>query len=124
MVELICTDCAMWHENGDATGIPMEHRQQVMDVPMGTLVVTGTEPRAFSDAVCSGCDTRVGGVRYEAVWRAPEVRMAYRTVDMRARVYSGSDDHAKHTLYWAVRNSESDGDIIIAEIKVEETNGT
>ena len=28
--------------------------------------------------------------------------MTYRTVDVTARVYSGSDDHAKHTVYWAL----------------------
>ena len=28
--------------------------------------------------------------------------MTYRTVDMTARIYSGSDDHAKHIVYWAL----------------------
>mgnify|MGYP000559423267 CR=1 FL=1 len=30
--------------------------------------------------------------------------MTYRTVDVTARVYSGSDDHAKHTVYWALES--------------------
>ena len=40
------------------------------------------------------------------------------------KVFSGSDEHAHHSLFWAIRNSEWDGEIAIEEIKIEgETNG-
>lgn len=45
--------------------------------------------------------------------------MAYRTVTMKARVYSGSDGHAKHTVYWALQDLEHD--VLIDSLEVEET---
>jgi len=47
--------------------------------------------------------------------------MTYRTVTLSARVYSGSDDHAKHTVYWALQ--DQDYDILIDEIEVEKSGG-
>lgn len=44
--------------------------------------------------------------------------MEYRTVTLTARVYSGSEDHAKHTVYWALQ--DLDYDVLVDELKVEE----
>lgn len=44
--------------------------------------------------------------------------MEYRTVTLTARVYSGSEDHAKHTIYWALQ--DLDYDVLVDELKVEE----
>ncbi len=46
--------------------------------------------------------------------------MQYRTVTLSARVYSGSDDHAKHTVYWALQ--DLDWDVLVKELRVEEDN--
>jgi len=45
----------------------------------------------------------------------------YRRVDATVNVYSGSDDHAKHTVYWALQ--DQDYDILIDEIEVEKSGG-
>ena len=46
--------------------------------------------------------------------------MQYRTVTLSARVYSGSDDHAKHTVYWALQGPGLD--VLVQELRVEEDN--
>lgn len=49
--------------------------------------------------------------------------MKNREFVIRGKVFSGSDDHAKHSVFWAIRNSEFDSDIFIDEIQIEgETN--
>ena len=45
--------------------------------------------------------------------------MKNREFVIRGKVFSGSEQHAKHSLFWAIRNSEFDGDIFIDEIKLE-----
>ena len=47
--------------------------------------------------------------------------MAYRTVTVTARVYSGSDDHAKHTVYWALQDQE--WDVLVSELEIKEGGG-
>jgi hypothetical protein len=43
---------------------------------------------------------------------------------VRGKVFAGSDKHAEHSVFWAIRNSEWDGEILIDDIKIErETNG-
>lgn len=53
--------------------------------------------------------------------------MAYRTVDMTARVYSGSDDHARHTVYWALASDaavfQAEDVTILEEILSAVSNG-
>jgi len=44
--------------------------------------------------------------------------MKFREVSINARVYSGSDDHAKHGVYWALSESEHLELILIDEIKI------
>jgi hypothetical protein len=46
--------------------------------------------------------------------------MEYREVTVNARVYSGSDDHAKHGVFWALSESEHIESILIDEIKIGE----
>jgi hypothetical protein len=38
---------------------------------------------------------------------------------LRGKVFAGSDEHAKHSVFWAIRNSEWDGEISIDDIKIE-----
>ena len=47
--------------------------------------------------------------------------MTYRTVTVTARVYSGSDDHAKHTVYWALQ--DQDYDVLIDNLEIKERGG-
>ena len=47
--------------------------------------------------------------------------MTYRTVTLTARVCSGSDGHAKHTVYWALQDLEYE--ILIDELEVEKKGG-
>lgn len=47
--------------------------------------------------------------------------MTYRTVAVTARVYSGSDDHAKHTVYWALQ--DQDYDVLIDDLEIKERGG-
>lgn len=42
--------------------------------------------------------------------------MEYRTVTLTARVYSGSDDHAKHTVFWALQ--DLDWDVLVNQLEV------
>ena len=44
--------------------------------------------------------------------------MEFRDVTIVARVYSGSDDHAKHGVFWALSESEHIESILIDDIKV------
>ncbi len=44
--------------------------------------------------------------------------MEYREVTVTARIYSGSDDHAKHGVFWALSESEHIESILIDEIKI------
>lgn len=46
--------------------------------------------------------------------------MEFREVTIKARVYSGSDDHAKHEVFWALTESEHMDFILIDEIKIGE----
>lgn len=49
--------------------------------------------------------------------------MKNREFVIRGKVFSGSDKHAEHSLFWAIRNSEFDGEIYIDKITIErETN--
>jgi hypothetical protein len=45
--------------------------------------------------------------------------MKNRTFVITGKVFSGSDKNAEHSLFWALRNSEFDGEIFIDEIKIE-----
>ena len=38
---------------------------------------------------------------------------------LRGKVFAGNESHAEHSLFWAIRNSEWDAEIIIDEIKIE-----
>ena len=43
---------------------------------------------------------------------------------LRGKVFAGSETHAEHSVFWAIRNSEWDGEIFIDNIKIErEKNG-
>jgi len=46
--------------------------------------------------------------------------MTFREFTIRGTVYSGNSSHAEHTVYWAIRNSASDGSILIDEIIIED----
>jgi len=46
--------------------------------------------------------------------------MKYREFTITGRVYSGSDDHAKHLAFWAIRNSEHDSEILIDTLEIGE----
>jgi hypothetical protein len=41
---------------------------------------------------------------------------------IRGKVFAGNESHAKHSLFWAIRNSEWDGEIFIDEIYIEREN--
>lgn len=45
--------------------------------------------------------------------------MKNREFVIRGKVFSDSEQHAEHSLFWAIRNSEFDADIFIDEIRVE-----
>jgi hypothetical protein len=45
--------------------------------------------------------------------------MTFREFTIRGTVYSGNASHAEHTVYWAIRNSDSDSAIMIEEITIE-----
>lgn len=44
--------------------------------------------------------------------------LTYRTFTITGKVLSGSDSHAEHSVYWAIRNSEYDPDILITQITI------
>lgn len=44
----------------------------------------------------------------------------FRTFTISGKVYSGNESHARHTVYWALRNSEADSEILIEELAVGE----
>lgn len=46
--------------------------------------------------------------------------MAYRDFTVTGRVYSGTNHHAEHIIYWALRNSEHDGDVIIHSVQIKQ----
>lgn len=45
--------------------------------------------------------------------------MTYRDFTITGRVYSGNESHAKHLVYWAIRNSETEEDVIIHSVTIE-----
>jgi urease accessory protein UreH len=49
-----------------------------------------------------------------------ETEMQYRDFTVTGRVYSGNKSHAKHSVYWAIRNSEQGNEILIDNIKITE----
>jgi len=48
--------------------------------------------------------------------------MKNRQFVIRGKVFSGSEEHAKHSVFWAIRNSEFDRDIFIDDIEIEGKN--
>ena len=46
--------------------------------------------------------------------------MKFREFVIRGKVYSGNESHAEHSVYWAIRNSEADSDILISDIEITE----
>jgi len=43
----------------------------------------------------------------------------YRSFTITGKVLSGNNSHAHHSLFWAIRNSEWDSEIMIDSIEVE-----
>jgi hypothetical protein len=88
---MVCTDCLVWHANGDTTGIDDEEREREVraqvgipenyHVAVGHLhtvedcgqdVVDGVadcpyEEATFSWKPCDACGTRLGGDRFPAM---------------------------------------------------------
>ena len=46
--------------------------------------------------------------------------MTYRDFTVTGRVYSGNNNHAEWVLYWAIRNSEHDENIIIHSVEINQ----
>lgn len=46
--------------------------------------------------------------------------MGYRDFTVTGRVYSGNNNHAEHIVYWAIRNSEHDSDVIIHSVQINQ----
>ena len=46
--------------------------------------------------------------------------MEYREFVITGKVWSGSNEQAKHSLFWSIRNSEWDSEIEIEQIKINE----
>lgn len=69
IVASICVDCALWHANGDTSGMDADTEARVMDasgVEDGYHVVVldfGTE---FTRRACDACHSPLGGARYDA----------------------------------------------------------
>jgi hypothetical protein len=55
-----------------------------------------------------------------ATERKDMTEMKFREFVIRGKVYSGNDSHARHSVYWAIRNSEADSDILISDIEITE----
>ena len=45
--------------------------------------------------------------------------MTYRDFTITGRVYSGNESHAEHLVYWAIRNSETEEDVIIHSVTIK-----
>lgn len=67
----ICLDCAMWHANGDTSGIDDAEREAVVRAVSGLWVVG--EPSGFAFHRCESCHDYRGGDRFHA-----ETLIAYR----------------------------------------------
>lgn len=67
----ICTDCAIWHANGDTSGIDCEQREQRVKsapgVPAGYSVAVTGDDNYFSWRNCDTCRAPLGGDRIDAV---------------------------------------------------------
>lgn len=48
--------------------------------------------------------------------------MQYREFTVTGRVYSGSADHAKHRVFWAISDSEYEDEFLIDKIVIEGEN--
>jgi hypothetical protein len=48
----------------------------------------------------------------------PEPERHYREFTITGKVYSGNESHAEWLLYWAIRNSEADSEILIDKITI------
>jgi len=60
----VCVDCAMWHANGDTSGIDDPEREARVR-RMRDVIVIG-EPCGFSSSSCDACRDSRGGDRFEA----------------------------------------------------------
>ena len=49
-----------------------------------------------------------------------ETKMQYYWFEIVGKVYAGSLDHARHTVYWSLDNGDTDSQIIVKEINVDE----
>lgn len=58
-------------------------------------------------------------MRKESTLSKEEPEMKFRAFTITGAVYSGNEDHAKHTLFWAIRNSAADTEILLKEINIE-----
>ena len=71
---LICTDCALYHANGDMTGNPHceteagqdEWLADVERCTKGGRVIVGETSHDFSSIWCQTCGSRLGGERHDA----------------------------------------------------------
>jgi hypothetical protein len=60
----VCVDCAMWHANGDTSGIDdPEHEARVRLVTQHVII---GEPVGFSWRRCEACGDSRGGDRFDA----------------------------------------------------------
>lgn len=69
---LVCSDCAVWHANGDSSGIDDPEREYEVRrarLLAGRSITTGDEA-GFSWSRCGACGTTLGGDRHEA-WLLP-----------------------------------------------------
>lgn len=49
-----------------------------------------------------------------------EYDMQFREFNVRGLVYSGNENHARHSVYWALVNSEQSDQFLINEIEITE----
>lgn len=47
--------------------------------------------------------------------------MRFYTFTVQGKVYAGNEAHAKHSVYWALRNSEYDDELLEINVEIEET---
>lgn len=66
----VCDDCALWHANGDLSGIDdPERRAEVQAADRHFIVDCGDEAEfctAFSSRRCDACGSHLAGARHRA----------------------------------------------------------
>jgi hypothetical protein len=49
-----------------------------------------------------------------------DTKYEFRHFTVTGKVYSGNASHAKHSIYWALRNSQYDDELLIDTVEISE----